>query len=228
MGHSIVRTKMKMKKIEAVVFDIDDTMLDFSRGFRDYANHYHGLNLKGMPDKHSLASWFTDAPALRDVLLRRFNVTWQFGCLKALPGAVKYLQRFSRANKTLENPIKLILLSKCGSISATQALRKANLTNVFGMMFDDIIMIDHEMSKKHILQALQGTHEILLCVDDYVQNCREMVELGIPTVVMAHSTNANVHPRYDIPVAQDWQDLHMRGLRPLIEGRCSAFTHPST
>lgn len=208
-----------MKKPEAVVFDVDDTCLDFCRGFRDHANAFYGWELVGLPDKHSMEGWIPVEPEEKDEVMVRFNLTWEFGCLKPLPWAVHYLKHFCVYNELRKEKIKIILLSKCGSDDVTQALRRANLALVFGIKFDDIIMINYDESKKVVLRRLQSDLDIRLHVDDFVQNCRESIELGIPSVVMRHSTNVNVTPRYDLPVVDNWHELYDHFLMPLLCAR---------
>lgn len=206
-----------MNRLKAIVLDVDDTLLDFTGGFRDYANEYYGFGMEGMPIKYSFEGWLPCDMGLKRQIMARFNTSWQFGCLEPLPGAWEALIALRFLNTTLEEPLKLILVSKCGRDSATKALRKANLTHVFGRMFDDIILIDYEESKSHILTKLKRNYNIVLSVDDYVLNCVDMVKLDIPTVVMRHSTNINITSRYPtIPVVKNWNHLFNQYIRALF------------
>lgn len=207
-------------KIPAFVFDVDDTLLDFTGGFRDYVNEYYDYGLEGLPEKYSFEGWLPCSMAFKRRIMDKFNKSWQFGCLQPLTGAVHHIDLIINLNRQLKQPLQVILLTKCGRDPATIALRKANLTHVFGKIFDDIIVINYEESKKHSLKKLQRTHEILLCVDDYVQNCRDMESLDIPVVVMRNSTNVNVTPRYmGLRVAEDWDQLYEVYIYPLLAGR---------
>ncbi|AUS02647.1 HAD-like domain protein [Vibrio phage 2.275.O._10N.286.54.E11] len=205
------------QKVRSMVFDVDDTMLGYTAGLRDFANQYYGHRIEGLPEHYSLEDWIPGSEYERRNILRAFNKSWQFGCLQPLPGACKYIMEIVEYNKTATDPIELVALTKCGKDPITQALRKANLTHVFGIIFSEVIIIDGDESKKHSIRKLKRHRDIVLSVDDYVQNAVDMDQLNVPTVILRSSTNVSVTSRYlYLPVAEDWEDLYKTHIQPLL------------
>ena len=206
---------MPNKKIKTFVFDVDDTLLQYTSGLRDYVNQYYGLDVQGLPEHYSLRDWIPREDFERKDMLKRFNKAWQFGCLPPLSGAVETINKILELNKNSQEPIELVALTKCGKDPITVALRKANLTHVFGVVFNEVIIIDGQESKKHYLKKLMRHREILLSVDDFVGNIVDMVDLGVPSVIISQPHNKDVAALYaDIPREDTWEDIFKRYILP--------------
>lgn len=206
-----------IQKSKTFVFDVDDTMLCYVGGLRDYTNRYYGFSIEGEPEHYSLDGWIPGNEILRRKILEQFNISWEFGCLAHLPGAVSGIEKIVEYNKTAKSPIGIIALTKCGRDPITVALRKANLMHVFGPVFDDIIIIDGDESKKHYIRDIKRYRDIVLSVDDYVANVIDMDHCNVPTVIFRSSSNIDVALRHPhLPVAEDWDDLYINHIKPLL------------
>ena len=194
--------------VRTIVFDVDDTLLQYTAGLRDFTNQYYGYNVQGLPEHYSLENWIPGTEYERRSIMQNFNTSWQFGCLEALRGAVDVVNTIKEYNKTSNDPIEMVILTKSGRDIVSQALRKANLTHVFGMSFSEIIIINGDESKKYYIKKLKKYRNLILSVDDFVQNALDMESVGVPSVVMRSSTNIDVTERYNIDVCENWYDIY--------------------
>lgn len=205
------------QKIPTIVFDADDTLLRYQEGFREYVNQYYGYEVTGLPSNYSLRDWIPAPEYMRKQMLERFNQSWQFGCLKPAPGAVDAIRKLMEYNQDAETPIELIVLSKCGNNNVTTPLRKANLTHVFGIVFNEVIIINGDESKKHYLKKLKRHRDILLSVDDFVGNILDMENINVPSVLIDQPHNRDVsieHPH--LKVSKNWDDIYGDYIKPLM------------
>jgi FMN phosphatase YigB (HAD superfamily) len=199
-----------------IIFDVDDVLLDFISGFRDYVNNNYGYNIVGEPDKYSMDGWLPYAKDNKDRLITNFNKSWEFGCLSPLQDAQFVVKHFCLQNRKLPNPYRLVALTKCGSGETTTALRKANLHNVFGSVFDDVFTLEYTDSKADFVKDFKRSNDVCLTIDDDIKNCADMAFLGIFTVILNSSTNNGVNVHNTLPRAGNWLDLNHKHLLPLL------------
>ena len=207
-----------MIKPRAIVFDADDTILQYCDGLREYINQYYDYGLVGLPTNYDLTGWLPATEVSKNRILERFNSSWQFGILKPLEGAKEVLEALVKYNSTSNDPIDLVVLTKCGKDPITTALRKANLTNAFGIVFHEVIIIDGHEDKKFYLSKLQKRYNLILSVDDYIGNVKGMMKLSIPVVLMERPHNIELLKKQNnIPSRNSWTEIFKDFIKPHLK-----------
>ena len=204
-------------KIPSIVFDIDDTLLDYGSGIREYVNEHYGLNVTGYPQTYSLSEWLgvTDEKAYK--IMRRFNKSWQFGCLQPIAGAAEVMQAIRNINVVREQHIELVALTKCGTDPTTVALRKANLMHAFGHIFSEVIIIDPDESKSYYIKKLKKYRDIKLHVDDFMGNAVDIDQCNVKSILFEREHNIEVQHKYKfIDVCKDWDTIFKKYITPII------------
>lgn len=108
---------------------------------------------------------------------------WEFGTLKAESGAVNGIAALA------ELGYSFIAISACSSSKQTFVLRRANLYNVFGDVFDEVHCLDLKDSKKSHL----AYHEPTFWIEDKMSACLEGVEPGHKCILINRVWNKDQH-----------------------------------
>lgn len=171
------------KKPEAFIFDADDTIFDFAGSIREHARNEYNLDVVGKPDKWKIWPWLGIEESESANFIEDFSVSWRFGCMEPQPGAARVLQSLHSQG------IKLIILTACGTDKTTVELRKANLYNCFGNIFEEILFVDRNDTKFNVLKKLKKKYDILGFADDKFANIEDSLELKIPSFLYCQPHN---------------------------------------
>ena len=143
-----------MKKSKIILTDVDGVLLDWFTAFKRYMASF---------DMHANGPEHTEHDQMhvhfglngREEMfeyVETFNSGhWEFGTLPALDGAVEGM------NSLADDGFKFIAITSCSTHPQTVALRKANLFNVFGDMFEEVHCVDVGESKRTHLSSHEPT-----------------------------------------------------------------------
>lgn len=199
---------MKNTKKDAIVIDCDEILLDHLSGFVNYVRKYYDIQTVGIPMQYHLQEWLQcDGEQVMD-LLKNFNFySYEFGLLEPMDNYVVAAMQKIRNN----NPdLALIVVTKSGTFGHGEVLRKVNLHNVFGDIFDDIIILENYQSKRATYIKLQQQYNVLTVIDDHLANIDVAISLGLDTVVLDCSHNRNqMQPNgNEYNIVNDWIDMY--------------------
>lgn len=108
------------------IFDVDDVLLDWESHFRAF------LNSKGYapdptgPTSWDLSPWIGCTQIEARKLIEQFNISHEFGYLRALPGAVAVIRQLREADH------RIVALTSCGDMRSQIRARAGNLASEFG------------------------------------------------------------------------------------------------
>lgn len=199
---------MSNMKKDAVIFDCDEILLDHLGGFKKYVEKYYDIQTVGEPVQYNLQDWLQcDGEQVMD-LLKNFNFySYEFGLLEPMDKWVV------SAMKNLRNEypdVAFIVVTKSGTFGHGEVLRKVNLMNIFGDIFDDIIILENYQSKRATYSKLKEQYNVLTVVDDHLANIDVATSLGLDTVVLDCSHNRNqLQPNGDeYNIVMDWNEMY--------------------
>ena len=196
---------MSNQKKKAVILDCDEILLNHLGGFKKYVEKYYDIETVGEPMQYNLQDWLQcDGERVMD-LLKNFNFySVEFGLLEPMDihtvPAMKELRR--------ENPdVAFIVVTKSGTFGHGEVLRKVNLINVFGDIFDDVIILENYQSKRSTYAKLKEQYDIVTVVDDHLANIDVAQSLGLDTLVLkcSHNADSTDDPRYQF--VNDWGQM---------------------
>lgn len=196
---------MSTQKKKAVILDCDEILLNHLGGFKKYVEKYYDIETVGEPMQYNLQDWLQcDGEQVMD-LLKNFNFySVEFGLLEPMDiHTVPAMLELRR-----ENPdVAFIVVTKSGTFGHGEVLRKVNLINVFGDIFDDIIILENYQSKRSTYTKLKEQYDIVSVVDDHLANIDVAQSLGLETLVLKCSHNADSvdDPRYQF--VNDWGQM---------------------
>lgn len=199
---------MKNIKKKAVIFDCDEILLDHLGGFVNYVKKYYDIETKGNPVQYHLQDWLQcDGEQVMD-LLKNFNFySYEFGLLEPMD---RYTVPSMKALRTEFPDVAFIIVTKSGTFGHGEVLRKVNLINVFGDIFDDIIILENYQSKRATYAKLKEQYNVLTVVDDHLANIDVANELGLDTVVLdcTHNRGQLQANGDEYNIMMDWQEMY--------------------
>jgi FMN phosphatase YigB (HAD superfamily) len=192
-------------KQKAVIIDCDEILLNHLGGFKKYVEKYHDIQTVGEPEQYNLQEWLQcDGEQVMD-LLKNFNFySYEFGLLEPMDQYVVDRMQFL---EMFHPEVAFIVVTKSGTFGHGEVLRKVNLHNVFGDIFDDIIILENYQSKRGTYNLLSKKYDIVTVVDDHLANIDVALELGLDAVVLqcTHNTNEKDNPKYNF--VTDWREM---------------------
>ena len=182
---------------KVILTDIDGCLLNWREGFmrfmlnRGYSIHpefesqyllteYYGINRQELHEQ-----------------VESFNSgRWEFGTLKPIAGAIKAVNALS------ELGYRFIGISACSSKRQAFVLRRANLYNIFGDVFDAVYCLDLKDGKKsHLIQ-----HKPTFWIEDKMSMCLEGLEVGHKCILIDRVWNQDQDDDR-IERCQDWDAI---------------------
>lgn len=192
-------------KQKAVILDCDEILLSHLGGFKKYVEKYYDIKTVGEPQQYNLQDWLgCDGEQVMN-LLKNFNFySYEFGLLEPMDRYVVDKMKFIR----VQNPdVALIVVTKSGTFGHGEVLRKVNLLNVFGDIFDDIIILENEQTKRGTYNKLKKQYDIITVVDDHLANIDVAKELDLDTVVLECSHNISAKNTGNYKFVSNWYEM---------------------
>lgn len=174
-----------------ITLDVDDVLLKYDEGFLTHL----GISLS---DDHTYTK-YEDIPELENEnvhrIITQFNSSPLFSMLEPTDGAVDAI------NKIKEYGFNINLITACGNTPSIHFLRRVNLLDVFGDVFDDITLIPLGKSKLDFL----SNSNTELWVDDSENHYYSGTSLGINSMLMRTTFNRNRgHRINESDIANSW------------------------
>ncbi|AMM43896.1 hypothetical protein FDG95_gp333 [Pectobacterium phage vB_PcaM_CBB] len=192
-------------KQKAVILDCDEILLNHLGGFKKYVQKYYDIQTVGEPQQYNLQDWLCcDAEQVMD-LLKNFNFySYEFGLLEPMDEFV--VDRMKQLRSRYPD-VAFIVVTKSGTFGHGEVLRKVNLINVFGDIFDDIIILENYQTKRGTYLKLQNQYDVVTVVDDHLVNIDVAKQVGLDTVVLecSHNVSEKNNPNYNF--VEDWRDM---------------------
>ncbi len=170
-----------MKK--RILTDVDDVLLSWLNGFASFVNQTYNMKLDPTMNKSwDIRHWLNMSDWETVNLITEFNErSYLFGCLSPVNQSVNGVKKLA------DEGYKFTAISACSTNESTVNLRKANLVNVFGQVFEQIICLPRRSSKISTLE----TFEPSFFIDDNYQHTIEGLYCGHTPICLETSHNIN-------------------------------------
>ena len=156
---------------EAAVMDVDQVLLDYASGLREFVNRRDGKAIQGHSLTWDVTEWLQLASSEEaQATINEFARTYEFNPLDAMPGADKVLHSLMREGYSL------IALTACGTDPVIQNLRVGNLIHRFGEIFSEIHFVEYTDSKADKLLDIAERYDIVAFIDDKPENLEDALQ----------------------------------------------------
>ncbi len=181
-----------------VLTDVDDVLLAWVRGFMKYmkSKGYHLPNGKKRIYIYSLSEAYQIKEEKILELIHDFNESEEFGNLKPISRSVDSIKRMN------DKGIKFVAITQCSNRIESIRLRKENLLNSFGDVFQEIICLPMKSCKSDYLKLYTPT----IWIEDKPANAIIGYDLGHYPILLRRDHN---HGFYDsrVTIANNWTDI---------------------
>lgn len=177
-----------------ILTDIDGCLLNWREGFMRFMANRDFSVKPGSENQYLLNAYY-------DISLEEFfeqvelfnGGRWEFGTLEPIPGAINAVEALT------ELGYRFVGISSCSSDLQSFVLRRANLYNVFGDVFDRVHCLALKESKKLHLDIYQPT----FWIEDKMDMCLEGVGAGHKGILIDYPWNRE-HDYVHVERCQDW------------------------
>lgn len=181
-----------------ILVDCDGVLLDWLSAFTRFMSAGGIEPHPGDSSMYNLGPYFgISDDKVFDYITEFNNGHWEFGTLPALPGSVRNIRRLVN-----DEGYRFVAITSCSTGPQTVALRKANLYNVFGDIFDNVHCVDLGESKKTHL----GSYEKTWWIEDKPSACEEGLDYGHKCILLDQSWNQD-YEHTEIYRAMNWTDI---------------------
>lgn len=186
-----------MIKEKVILTDCDGVLLDW-----EY--HFHRWMAKKGFEKNNKVSYKVDE--MYDIsrteskhIIKHFNESAEIAFLSPLRDAIKYVRKLHE-----EHGYVFHCITSLSNNPAAQELRKKNLENVFGNVFEEYVILGCGYDKDEALEPYRDTG--CYWVEDKIENADLGHTLGLHSLLVGHSHNGD----YKGPVTrvQDWKSIY--------------------
>lgn len=188
-------------KQKLILTDSDGVLLDWQAAFHKWmkargylANH----NANDFYLVHEMYENVTEQEGRK--LIRTFNESAAIGFLPALRDSIYYVRKLYE-----KHGYKFRVITSLSSDEHAQALRKMNLTNLFGDAIEDVIFLDTGDDKDAALAPYKDSG--LYWIEDKPENAQLGIDLGLRSILMEHEHNRD--SRWEpYPCVSNWEDIY--------------------
>ncbi len=144
-----------------------------------YAQHKLGFPLEGRPHAWDMIDWLrVDSIDTVNSMVAEFNQTrWEFGCLPAIAKADQIVDKIDK------DRFDVVAITCCSIDTTTVSLRRANLYHVFGDVFQDVICLPLNTSKKEALSKFKDK-DVVAWIEDKPSAALDGKELGFKSFLI--------------------------------------------
>lgn len=186
-----------MSKI--ILLDIDCVLLIWRDGFYKYMEHAGVKFIKDAGDElhYDMTKHFDLTSDEVYEHIGRFNDGhWTFGVIDPIEGSQNAIKELTAMG------YRFVAISCCSTTTQSVALRKANLYNLFGDVFDAVHCIGIRDSKNNLLSK----HEPTFWIEDNFKNCVDGLKFGHDCILLTHPWNEN-EQHDDISRCDSWAEI---------------------
>ncbi len=176
-------TMERAMKQKLLLTDIDGVWLEWFGAFERYMIG-EGYSVTGkVHTRHDdMGSYFSIDNSEIYGLVEAFNSgNWQFGTLPPVEGAIEGVQ------KLVDEGYRFVGITSCSTHPQTVALRKANLYNIFGDVFEEVHCVDVGKSKETYLASYSPS----FWIEDKAPAADLGLEFGHTCILIDQTWNAD-------------------------------------
>lgn len=205
---SVIKILGLVPSVKHILLDIDDCLLDWIAGFKQYASKKGYCFTTSCPTDWDISTWIrklagASSPLTRqeiENLIKEFNGSDEFGELCPIYKAVETVDKLKKLG------FKIIAISSCTADSLSVHRRKKNIRNVFNGNVDRVVCLPLHSSKESVLQEYSRS----IFVDDRINNVSTAIKCNHEAFLFRKPWSVYLTEN-DLPrgakIVDGWEDL---------------------
>lgn len=179
--------------MKLILTDVDGVLLDWAAGFDKYAVG-RGFELIH-PENYFIEQRFNLTLDDTIGLVTDFNHSEVYGELSP------YMDAVEGVRELVKRGYRFVAITSPGNEPKQVEMRKQNLLNVFGDVFDDVICLPLLSPKYDVLERWKDSGLVFL--DDLLSNCDDASKLGLRVIQVVGATS-DVGKHETTPIENPW------------------------
>ena len=184
---------------KTILTDCDGVLLDWVEGFSAWMEVRGFQRLPDYEYHYTIEKWYdlTHEEAMEHVSI--YNASAGIGFLPPYLDSVKYVKLLNEVYG-----YRFIVITAMGHDPYAIELRKRNLQEVFGDVFDDVKVVGLLKSKREILELYEPT----IWIEDKPSAAEEGHEVGHRTFLFEHGHNGDMSTSHGITRVHEWKEIY--------------------
>lgn len=193
---------MTQQKEKLILTDVDGVLVSWENAFIEYAVSKGCTYIEGTDQYYNLGKRFEESWETLHKLVRDFNESEAVANMEPLAGAVEGMKKLA------DHGFRFVAITSLSDAPKARDHRTHNLRNLFGDVFDEVICLNHAVSKEHTLINWADTG--LFWLEDHFTNAEIGYELGLSPILVNSSTNEKYHTDLFPRTAREnqWDDIY--------------------
>ena len=188
-----------MERQKLILTDADGVIFDWVAGFNAWME---GKGWNRLPDSqyhYTIEKWYNISHDHAMDLVSTFNSSAAIGFLKPYLDSVKYIRKLHN-----EFGYNFAVITAMGHDPYAIELRRRNCEDVFGHIFQDVLVVDLLASKEEILKS----YEPAIWIEDKPSNAEAGIKAGHRTYLFEHDHNGHMSTSKDITRVHTWKEVY--------------------
>ncbi|MBQ9235332.1 MAG: hypothetical protein IJ184_02580 [Alphaproteobacteria bacterium] len=163
-----------------VIFDVDEVLLSFWQAMKGEYQNFIGRILSNEEADATISDYLHNPMKYRDFgcYFEKTKVLQHLPAIDGMPEVVKRLRN--------EAGCDLAIVSAISSLPEVLEMRKQNLKEIFGDVFNPVVCIRREQSKEAVLREVVAGYDMSFFVDDNPRNLQAVEGIVTYRVWMAN------------------------------------------
>lgn len=188
-----------MLQQKLILTDADGVLFDWVTGFNEWME---GKGWNRLPDyeyHYTIENWYNISHDHAMELVSQYNSSAAIGFLPPYLDSVEYVKKLHNIYG-----YKFVVITAMGHDKYAKQLRRRNLVDLFGDVFDDVFVVDLLHSKKNVLEQYQPT----IWIEDKPSAAEEGKALGHRTYLFEHGHNYHMQTTPGITRVASWKEVY--------------------
>ena len=188
-----------MLKQKLILTDVDGVLIDWVAGFNEWMDKRGWIRVPDYEYHYTIEHWYNITHEHAMEIVAEYNASAAIGFLPPYLDSVEYVKKLNE-----EHGYRFVAITAFGHDEYAIRLRKMNLKNVFGKVFDDFIFVDLLQSKMEVLKTFEPT----IWLEDKPSTAEEGKSCGHRTYLFEHGHNNHLRTTNEITRVHSWKEVY--------------------
>lgn len=182
-----------------ILTDADGVLFDWITGFNAWMESKGYTRLFGFERYYTIEKWYNIPREEAMDLVATYNTSAAIGFLPPYLDSVEYVKKLHD-----EHGYKFVVITAFGNDEHAVKLRKRNLQEVFGDVFEDVLFVGLLKSKLDLLKLYEPT----IWIEDKPSAAEEGLAAGHRTYLFRHGHNEFMSTAHVITRVDQWKEIY--------------------
>jgi FMN phosphatase YigB (HAD superfamily) len=188
-----------MSDQKLILTDADGVLFDWVTGFNEWMEGKGWNRLPEYEYHYTIEHWYNISKEHAMELVSQYNSSAAIGFLPPYLDSVEYVKKLHDLHG-----YRFVVITAMGHDQYAIKLRKRNLKDIFGDIFEDVVVVDLLQSKAEILKLYEPTYWI----EDKPSAAEEGNALGHKTFLFEHGHNGHMRTNHEITRVHNWREVY--------------------